>query len=184
MERRSKKKKKKKEVAKPTERQVVGYKFNDPVIWDRLIEALRVGSYIEDACRYAGISSRQFRTWRGLALDGVEPYATKWEEVKTAESVSIISNLANIKKASQDGSWQASAWLLERKYPDKFARRDKVEVSTENKQYDVELYWADGQVFKVEDAEIIDVETSETSDTKKESNSNEDTKRGKSKRNK
>lgn len=147
-------------------KEVIGYKFKDPVIWQRLIEALQVGSYIEDACRYAGISSRQFRTWRSLADEGVEPYATKWEEVRNAESTSIISNLANIKKAGQDGSWQASAWLLERKYPDKFARRDKVEVQTDNKKFDVELYWADGNIIDVDDAEVI--ETSETSDTKKD----------------
>ena len=161
-------------------KQVIGYKFKDPIIWQRLIEALQVGSYIEDACRYAGISSRQFRTWRSLADDGVEPYASKWEEVRNAESVAIISNLANIKKAGQDGSWQASAWLLERKYPDKFARRDKVELQTENKKFDVELYWADGNIIDVQDAEVVDVETSETSDTKKEKKKeNEQPKRNK-----
>ena len=86
-------------------KQVIGYKFKDPVIWQP-IEDLQVGSYIEDACLYAGISSRQFRIWRFLADEGVEPYASRWEEVRNAESVAIISNLVNIKKAGQDGSWQ------------------------------------------------------------------------------
>ena len=112
---------------------------------------MQVGSYIEDACRYAGISSRQFRTWRSLADEGVEPYASRWEEVRNAESVAIISNLANIKKAGQDGSWQASAWLLERKYPDKFARRDKWNYS-ENKKFDAELM-GKMNIIDVQDAE-------------------------------
>ncbi|MBA7557325.1 hypothetical protein ES705_50073 [subsurface metagenome] len=30
--------------------------------------------------------------------------------------------------AATTGSWQASAWLLERKYPDEFARREKQEI--------------------------------------------------------
>ena len=47
---------------------------------------------------------------------------------------------------------------FERKYPDKFARKDFVEVS-KGKEFDVELYWSDGNVFD---------EMSEMSDIKKE----------------
>ena len=64
----------------------------------------------------------------------------------------------NIQNAANSGTWQASAWILERKYPDKFARKDFVEVS-KGKEFDVELYWSDGNVFD---------EMSEMSDIKKE----------------
>ena len=41
----------------------------------------------------------------------------------TAEDV----HLTRINQASRAGAWQASAWFLERKYPDRWGRKDKVQ---------------------------------------------------------
>lgn len=133
------------------------YKFEDEKVWSRLSQALSVGAYIEDACVFAGISSRQYRRWRVLAEKGVEPYASKWVEIQKSEAQAIVRNLFNIQNAANSGTWQASAWILERKYPDKFARKDFVQIS-EGKDFDVELYWSDGNVF---------AEMSDMSDIKK-----------------
>ena len=134
------------------------YKFEDEKVWSRLSQALSVGAYIEDACVFAWISSRQYRRWRVLAEKGVEPYASKWVEIQKSEAQAIVRNLFNIQNAANSGTWQASAWILERKYPDKFARKDFVQIS-EGKDFDVELYWSDGNVF---------AEMSDMSDIKKE----------------
>jgi hypothetical protein len=37
--------------------------------------------------------------------------------------------MKRIEKAGMKGSWQADAWLLERRNPEQFARRDMVRVS-------------------------------------------------------
>ena len=37
-------------------------------------------------------------------------------------------NIQQIMAAGTKGNWQANAWLLERKYPDEFGRREKQEV--------------------------------------------------------
>ena len=135
----------------------IRYKFEDDRVWSRLAQVISVGAYIEQACVFAGISSRQYRRWRELAEKGVEPYASRWTEIEQSEAQAIVRNLFNIQNAANSGTWQASAWILERKYPDKFARKDFVQVS-EGKDYDVELFWSDGNVF----------EMSEMSDIKKE----------------
>ena len=137
------------------------YKFLDDSVWQRLNQAISVGAYIEDACVFAGISSRQFRRWRELAEQGVEPYASRWQEINKSESQAIVRNLFNIQNASNNGTWQASAWLLERKYPDKYGRKETVNILDNNKQFDVELYWSDGNKF-------VEGEVSDMSDTKKE----------------
>jgi len=140
------------------------YKFLDDSVWSRLNQALSVGAYIEDACIFAGISSRQFRRWRELAEQNVEPYVSRWEEISKSESQAIVRNLFNIQNSANNGSWQASAWLLERKYPDKFGRKDSLAVaSSGGNQYDVELYWSDNKKFI--EGEAVD---SEMSDIKKE----------------
>ena len=138
------------------------YKFLDESVWQRLNQAISVGAYIEDACVFAGISSRQFRRWRELAEQGVEPYAEKWEEINKSESQAIVRNLFNIQNASNNGTWQASAWLLERKYPNKYGKKDTVNILDNQNNFDVELYWSDGNKFV--EGEVV----SEMSDTKKE----------------
>jgi hypothetical protein len=138
------------------------YKFMDESVWQRLNQAISVGAYIEDACVFAGISSRQFRRWRELAEQGVQPFAERWEEINKSESQSIVRNLFNIQNASNNGTWQASAWLLERKYPEKYGRKETVNLESNNKQFDVELYWSDGKKFV--EGEVV----SDMSDNKKE----------------
>ena len=125
----------------------IRYKFDDEQIWQRLNQALSVVAYIEDACIFAGISSRQFRRWRELAEQGVEPYAGRWVEIQRSESQAVIRNLFNIHNAGNSGSWQASAWILERKYPAKYGRREQISLSDNSKDFDVELYWSDGTIF-------------------------------------
>ena len=74
----------------------------------------------------------------------------------------IVRNLFNIQNASNNGTWQASAWLLERKYPDKYGKKDTVNILDNQNNFDVELYWSDGNKFV--EGEVV----SEMSDTKKE----------------
>jgi hypothetical protein len=136
------------------------YKFKDETVWQRLNQAISVGAYIEDACIFAGISSRQYRRWRELAEQGVEPYATRWVEINKSEANAVVRNLFNIQNASNNGTWQASAWLLERKYPDKYGRKETVNIIDSDK-WDVELHWSDGKKFI--EGEVV----SDMSDTKK-----------------
>ena len=145
-------------MSKDVAKDGVRFIFEVEQIWSRLSQAISVGAYIEDACVFAGISSRQYRRWRELAEQGVEPYAERWVEIQKSEAQAIVRNLFNIQNAANSGTWQASAWILERKYPEKYARKDFVQI-TEGSDYDVELFWSDGNVFE---------EMSEMSDIKKE----------------
>ncbi len=111
--------------------------------------------YIEDACIFAGISSRQFRRWRELAQQGVEPYTTRWKEINQSEAQGVLRHLLNIQTAGNNGNWQASAWILERKYPNKFGKREHIKVTGDDNDYDVVLHWADGNEFT--DAEVSDM---------------------------
>ena len=54
-------------------------------------------------------------------------YAEFYKSVKTAEKGFRLRHLKNIKDASET-VWQASAWLLERRFPDDYGR-NKVEVT-------------------------------------------------------
>ena len=138
------------------------YKLLDEQITERLLQAIKLGAFTEHACHYAGITSATFRKWRQNAMDGIEPYKSFWEEVNLAESEAIVRRIARIEKAGADGNWQADAWVLERKYPDKFGRREKVTLQADPKApIEVALQWADGNVLDREKEIIIDVSAEE-----------------------
>ena len=134
------------------------YKFNEKTR-KRLLDSIRLGAFIEHACYYAGINSSTFRRWRDQADKGIEPFASFWNEITVAESEAIIRRVARIEQAGVDGNWQADAWFLERKHPDKFGRRDRVELSGDpNAPIEIDLAWADGNIINREetvDAEIV-----------------------------
>lgn len=87
----------------------------------RLLEALRAGNTRKDASLYAGIDLHTFARWMNNAT-----FATAIEK---AEADAVVRNVAQIAKAAQDGTWTAAAWWLERRRPEDYGRRDRVEIT-------------------------------------------------------
>ena len=96
-------------------------------IQQRLIKAIQRGLSIADACEYSGISERTYYYWikkDPLTIENPE------------EQKKFLQFLQNIKKAQsecqmycldfimKDKSWQSKAWLLERRFPDRWAKKD------------------------------------------------------------
>lgn len=135
------------------------YKLDEELA-DNLVNAIKLGSYIEHACAYAGINSSTYRRWRQNAEKEIEPYKSLFERIYQAEAEAVMRRLGRIEKAAADGNWQADGWFLERKYPDKFGKRDKITLQTDpNEPVLINLNWADGtpinrNIIDSEEAEI------------------------------
>lgn len=95
-------------MARPT-------KYNEATC-KKITDAIRVGATFGLACAYAGISEDTFARWR-------ERYADFADAVKEAEGGAVVGWLAKIEKAANDGTWQAAAWKLERRYPREYGRQ-------------------------------------------------------------
>lgn len=91
-----------------------------PEVEKRIYDALRLGATYKLAAQYACIDHATLYRW----LEKDATFATK---VKEAEGAATVGWLAKIEKAASDGNWQAAAWKLERRYPDDFGRRERVE---------------------------------------------------------
>jgi len=85
---------------------------------ERILELLRAGNYMETAAACAGISKDTLYKWLSADADFADA-------VKEAQAAAEALHISNIAKAAFDGTWQASAWYLERKYPDRFGRQDR-----------------------------------------------------------
>jgi hypothetical protein len=92
----------------------------------RLVEGIQLGMTNKLAAQYAGISEQCFYQWRDKAKAGSAEHVELFESLKRAEAQSAAHSLAVIKKAAQDGTWTAAAWMLERRH--NFRRDPVVEV--------------------------------------------------------
>lgn len=103
-----------------------------PEVQERIVQALRAGNYQETAATYANITAKTFYEWmkRGESDDESERiYRDFREAVEKAKADAEVRDVALIDKAATDGSWQAAAWKLERKFPQRWGRVHRTEIS-------------------------------------------------------
>lgn len=77
-------------------------------------EILEAGGSRNDAADVVGVG-------RSTLHYAIERNPTFGEQVKKAE---VAGKLHHLRVIANSDAWQSSAWFLERKYPDEFARRE------------------------------------------------------------
>jgi len=120
---------------------------------------LKLGYYQEDAAVMAGISPSTFYEWmkkgdemddnieedkalpspdsslpatqEAVEIEVVNMYSEFSEAVKRARAEAEGAHIRNIRRAADNGSWQASAWWLERSFPKKWGKRSAIEIGGE-----------------------------------------------------
>lgn len=101
--------------------------LDDPKV-HRLLNALKAGHFVQEACQYAPISEQTYYRWlrEGAALDEKANAGEKLtpdeqaqrelcEAIKLAEVSGQNAALDMIRDAISGGTWQAAAWFLERR---------------------------------------------------------------------
>lgn len=94
-----------------------------------IVQALLHGAYIETAVAHAGVTRESYYEWMRRGSKGDEPFKTFADAITKAIGDAEMWDLAVISKAAQEGNWQASAWRLERKFPRKWGRLDRIEAT-------------------------------------------------------
>lgn len=128
--------------------------ISDAIIYE-VEKALTAGAFVATAADFAGITRETFYAWlkrgeaernrrsalskplealtgkpreRELARRAEEALYLKFSDtVKRTQASAEVSALAGITSAGRE-SWQALAWLLERKFPDRYGNKRKVQV--------------------------------------------------------
>ena len=96
---------------------------------DQLLSNLREGMTIEAACAQSNISKSTFYEW--LKKSGEDGEWTK--EVEAAITFSEAVILDKIKRASEmKEDWRGWAWILERRFPQRWGAKREVEVNVNN----------------------------------------------------
>jgi transposase len=91
----------------------------------RVVQVLQAGGYPETAAAVAGIGHSTLKKWLKRGAESTapddEPYRQLHRAVGQARAESEARNVALIAQAAAT-NWLAAAWLLERQYPERWAR--------------------------------------------------------------
>ena len=106
---------------------MAGYKFK-PDVTKTIIEALRKGHFVTNACKMAGIDGDTYYIWLKRGRQGEEPYATFAKEATAARSVVIDKMIDVIQTCAVQGDWRAASWYLEKVDRQNYGQSFKIET--------------------------------------------------------
>ncbi len=111
-------------------------KLNEEMI-EKFKNYISQGNYVNVVCNYLNINESTFYTWINKAKkeeeEGKNTIYTKFHKaIKESEAVAEMRHLQNILKTAQDGTWQASAWYLERKHKQRWSAKQEIEHTGDN----------------------------------------------------
>ena len=95
----------------------------------RAAELVREGNYQKHVAQALGIDKSTWFKWLQEGERGETRLKREFfDAIKKAEAEAIIRNNARIQSAAR--GWQASAWWLERRYPEEWGRKDRMNIDT------------------------------------------------------
>ncbi|HVQ43190.1 MAG TPA: hypothetical protein VMS54_13315 [Vicinamibacterales bacterium] len=109
-------------------------KLNAPV-QERILTAVRAGCTFEVAAQSAGVDRATFYRWKARGEHeqrGI--YRDLCDALKKAEADGEVHLVALIRQEAAH-TWQAAAWLLERTRPERYGRRDRLDLEV-RRQYE------------------------------------------------
>lgn len=93
-----------------------------------IVGALKAGNYLETAAALAGVHPDTLREWLKKGRKGDPRYEEFAHSVQQAIASAEARDLAVIGKAAAE-YWQAAAWRLERRFNDRWGRKNDVSLS-------------------------------------------------------
>ena len=119
-------------------------KILDNDVQERLLFAISQGSYIQDACAYAGIDRATYHRWSKKAESGDEIYKKLFDEITRIEATFKVDTVKKIREiGEEDRNPRALQWLLEKRYPEQFGETSKLVVTTDENVINV-IQFSDG----------------------------------------
>ena len=94
-----------------------------PEVAKAICDALRAGATQRMAADFAGVGERTMHAWLASKAPAFQQFQ---QDVKGATAKGDVGALAIIQQAAKSGTWQAAAWLLERRHPSEYGRRQVV----------------------------------------------------------
>jgi len=124
-----------KRVLPPTGPPVVRLTKYSPKVHKTIVNLVKRGNSITDAGLLAGLGKDTIHDWLSKGRHAPERYvefAALANDILVAQAerrADAVDSIVAVGTSQLPGTWQASAWYLERTDPDNWGRKDKVEHS-------------------------------------------------------
>lgn len=115
----------------------------NPQIAEEIAAYINEGTSNDSAARLAGICPKTFYNWLERGEKDENPFSDFLHIIKKAHAAFEKQMTSEIKAGVPN--WQSRAWLLERKYPDKYGQRTRHEVTGKDGGPLVIVNWDDGE---------------------------------------
>jgi transposase len=128
------------EKVDPATRRRVSHMLFSPERCQAIIDHIKNGAPNRTAAAAVGVHETTFYLWLKNGKAGKPGYQQFYVEVEQAQAEAELLRINRIADAGANGNWQADAWYLERRYPDRWAKKDRVDIGSEE-PIKVKLSW-------------------------------------------
>lgn len=107
-----------------------------------LVTVLEKGAYIETAAAFTGVHKDTFYEWmkRGRRDIADGKRSLYRELVDAVEKAHADFEVAALTRLGGEDQWQATAWRLERRFPERYGRRSRVDYgNAEGKPFEMKI---------------------------------------------
>ena len=110
-------------------------KLNEQII-EEICDHIHQGTSLAKAANLAGVSESTFHRWMASGMKSEANSLTRvlYERVTEAIELSEYELLQYLHVSlEEDRNWKVATWLLERRFPEKYGKVNKTEISLQNK---------------------------------------------------
>jgi hypothetical protein len=97
----------------------------------KICETIAKGVHPLVAAKACTVGARTYYRWMQIGeadSEGKTVFRQFWQDVCTAEAAAEAFYVDKIQTAAKKGSYQAAAWWLERRYPERWGKRERIDL--------------------------------------------------------
>lgn len=117
---------------------------------EKFLQAIKLGLHYDDCCDYSGISRTTFYDWKNRKEKKFLDFLDALKEAESTAKAKLIGDL------QKDRSWQSKAWILERRWPDSWGRKEKLQVDSKS-EIDVNINSIAEELRKLPKNELLKI---------------------------
>lgn len=110
-----------------------------PELTERVCELIEKGLPYTLVCEAVGINESTFYDWIKKGEIGKKGYTDFSERVSKSKANYALICLERVNKYADNGSAFCATWLLERRFPNEFGRRESIDIKSKNRNESVNI---------------------------------------------
>jgi hypothetical protein len=113
---------------------------------DIICENIELGLSYNLTCQAAGISFDTFNNWmKAGEAEESKKFSDFYDRVRASEAACAKESLERIRDAANT-NWNAAAWLLERRYPADYGKKDHLNMQSKTENLNVNAQLSDDEI--------------------------------------